>query len=467
MEKREIQEIAALQREFFESGLTRDVEYRKNSLEKIGRAIDRFQDEICAALKDDLGKSYTESMISEVSMVKAELEYMLKNIDKLASDRRAKTPQAQFAADSFIYPVPFGCVLIMSPWNYPFLLAFDPLIDAIAAGNVALVKPSAYAPETSLIIKKVIESCFSPAHVSVVTGGRAENTHLLDEKFDMIFFTGSKTVGKLVMRKASEHLTPVVLELGGKSPCIVMRDAKIKLAARRIVFGKLMNCGQTCVAPDYIYCHEDAKDELVKALIKEIRKQYGKSPLESPSYGKIINKKHFNRITRLIPGAYDDLPVMNARIAAGGNFDESKLKIEPTVLEAVSVDDPVMGEEIFGPIIPVLTYKNESEVVSYINSQDRPLAMYIFTEDSKNARRIMNQCRFGGGCINDVLIHLATSEMPFGGVGESGMGMYHGKYGFEAFSHMTSIVDKKTWMDTPIRYQPYTSAKKKILKKML
>ena len=336
----------------------------------------------------------------------------------------------------------------MSPWNYPFLLTIDPLADAIAAGNTAIVKPSAYSPATSKIIEKIITECFAPEYVAVVTGGRAENSALLEQKFDFVFFTGSQAVGKEVLRHTAEHLTPAVLELGGKSPCIIDASANIKLAAKRIVFGKYLNCGQTCVAPDYILCEKSVKDEFIKEVVKQVKLQYGENPLDNKDYGKIINEKHFDRLCGLID---------KNKVVFGGETNPYTCQIAPTVMENVTYDDAVMGEEIFGPIMPVLTFDSFDTVVDQLKCKDKPLALYIFSSDKKHIRRVTAELSYGGGCINDVVIHLATSGMGFGGVGESGMGSYHGKDGFNAFSHYKSIVDKKTWLDLPMRYQPYKS----------
>ena len=353
---------------------------------------------------------------------------------------------------------PIGTVLIMSPWNYPVLLTLDPLIDAIAAGNTAVVKPSAYAPCTFDVMKTMIEECFPAHYVAVVDGGRAENQALLQQRFDMIFFTGGKTVGREVLRHAAEYLTPVTLELGGKSPCIVDSTAKIRLAAKRIVFGKYLNCGQTCVAPDYILCDKRIRDELITAILAEIEKQFGKEPLKNPNYGKIINEKHFERILGLINGE---------KLVYGGQSEPESLRIAPTVLNNITWDDAVMGEEIFGPLLPILTFDTLNEALDTVESHPHPLALYFFSEDKAAQKKVLDTCRFGGGCINDTIIHLATSDMPFGGVGESGMGSYHGRVGFETFSHYRSIVDKKTWMDLPIRYQKYTGLKEKMMRMFL
>ena len=379
---------------------------------------------------------------------------MLKHIRSFAKEKNVLTPLAQFHSRSFKKPSPYGVALIMSPWNYPFLLTIDPLIDALAAGNTVVLKPSAYSPYTSTVIQSMIEECFDTRYVAVITGGRAENTCLLNEHFDYIFFTGSQTVGKEVMRHAAAHLTPVTLELGGKSPCIVEESANIKLAARRIVFGKYLNCGQTCVAPDYIYCDRKIKDQLLAEIKRQIKRQFRSEPLTNKNYGKIINEKHFDRITKLID---------SSKVVFGGKCDRTTLKIEPTVMDHVTFDDAVMQEEIFGPILPILTYDSLDQAIHKINSMPHPLALYVFTSDKTAARKVTARCGFGGGCINDTIIHLATSEMGFGGFGESGMGSYHGKDGFRTFSHYKSIVDKKTWLDLPMRYQPYRKVNEKLI----
>lgn len=441
-----IDEILESQREFFRSGATLPVDFRIEMLKKLRSAVRKYEPEIHAALKADLGKSDYEGFMCEVGLVLSELSFMIRHTRRFASRKIVHTPLAQFASASYQKPSPYGNTLIMSPWNYPFLLTIDPLADAIAAGNTAIVKPSAYSPATSGVIEKIIAECFPANYVAVVTGGRKENASLLEKKFDFIFFTGSQTVGKEVLRHAAETLTPVVLELGGKSPCIVDSTAKIKLAAKRIVFGKFLNCGQTCVAPDYVLCHRSVKEQLVKEICEQIKKQFGSHPLENPDYGKIINEKHFSRLCGLI---HPEKTVL------GGGGNRETLQIEPTVMDNVSWEDTVMQEEIFGPILPVLTFDGFEEVYALLAEKAKPLALYLFSEDRQRIQEVTSRCSYGGGCINDTVIHLATSEMGFGGVGESGMGAYHGKAGFEAFSHTKSIVDKKTWMDLPMRYQPY------------
>ncbi len=441
-----IHEIVESQRRFFQTGATLPVPFRVKMLRRLRDAVDSHEAEIGAALAADLGKSGYEGFMCETGLVRSELSYMIRNTGRLARARAVHTPLAQFAARSFRAPSPYGNTLIMSPWNYPVLLTLDPLADAIAAGDTAVVKPSAYAPATAALLEELIGGCFPPEYVAVVTGGRRENAALLDEKFDFIFFTGSQAVGREVLHRAAERLTPAVLELGGKSPCIVDETAKIPLAARRIVFGKFLNCGQTCVAPDYILCHSDVKDRLVEALCREVRRQYGEDPLKNPDYGRIVNEKHFQRLLGLLEGE---------KAVIGGQSSPDTLQIAPTILDSVSGDAPVMQEEIFGPILPVLTFDEFQELYGRLADGPKPLALYLFTEDRRRAREAMARFQFGGGCVNDVVIHLATSEMGFGGVGESGMGAYHGRAGFEAFSHSKSIVDKKTWMDLPMRYQPY------------
>ena len=458
MTEQEIKDLVTRQRSYFQSGATLPVSARLAALRRLYDAISSHEKEIRRALQKDLGKSGFESYMCETGMVLEEISYMLKHTRKFAREQRVHTPLAQFCSRSYKKPSPYGVTLIMSPWNYPFMLTLSPLADALAAGNTAVVKPSAYSPYTSEVLLSILTECFDPKYVAVVTGGRAENTCLLREHFDYIFFTGSQAVGKEVMRSAAEHLTPVTLELGGKSPCIVDQTADIRLAARRIVFGKYLNCGQTCVAPDYVYCHRSVKDQLIKEVQKQIRRQYGKQPLHSSDYGKIINEKHFDRILGLID---------EKKVVHGGGSDRSTLRIEPTVMDNVTFSDAVMQEEIFGPVMPILVFDSLDEVIRRINSMPHPLALYIFTSDKKTARKVTARCGFGGGCINDTIIHLATSEMGFGGFGESGMGAYHGKTGFDTFTHYKSIVDKKTWIDLPMRYQPYRKRNEKMIRHFL
>lgn len=454
MKSTEINKLVISQREFFLKGTTLDINVRINALKKLYSAIKEHEEEIYDALYKDLGKSRFEGYMCEVGLTLSEISYMLKHIRSFSREKNVHTPLAQFCSRSFKKPSPRGVVLIMSPWNYPFLLTMEPLVDAIAAGNTAILKPSAYSPNVSAVISDIIGGMFDNEYVAVVTGGREENTCLLNEHFDYIFFTGSQAVGKEVMRKAAEFLTPVTLELGGKSPCIVTENADLKLAARRIVFGKFLNCGQTCVAPDYIYVHKSVKDGLVEELIKETRRQFTERPLENRDYGKIVNEKHFNRIKGLID---------KSKVVLGGECDDKSLRIEPTIMDNVTFDDAVMQEEIFGPVMPVLTFDTIENAVSVVNEHMHPLALYIFTKSRKEAKYVTSRCNYGGGCINDTIIHLATSEMGFGGYGESGMGSYHGKAGFDTFSHYKSIVDKKCFIDLPMRYQKYSGLNDKLI----
>lgn len=454
MTEPEIKTLVDMQRAYFYTGATLDVKQRITVLESLKKCIQKYETEINTAIKADLGKSAFESYMCETGLTLSEISYMCTHLVRFAKEKTVWTPLAQFASRSYKKPSPYGVTLIMSPWNYPFLLTMEPMVDALAAGNTVIVKPSAYSPATSEIIAKIIGECFDPKLAAVVTGGRAENTALLNQHFDYIFFTGSQAVGKEVMRHAAEHLTPVTLELGGKSPCIVDKTADIRLAARRIVFGKYLNCGQTCVAPDYILCDPAVKDYLVAEIKRQIRKQFGKKPLANPDYGKIINTKHFHRINGLIDPE---------KVVMGGKSNPETLQIEPTVMDSVTFKDAVMGEEIFGPVLPVLTYASLDEAVDAINHMPHPLALYLFSSDQKTIQKVTARTGFGGGCINDTIIHLATSEMGFGGFGESGMGSYHGKDGFDTFSHYKSIVDKKTWLDLPMRYQPYRKLYEKLI----
>ncbi len=451
----EIEKIMEKQRAFFRTGKTIPLSYRKIALQRLARAIRDHERDIYAALKADLNKGETESYMCEIGMTLAELSYMLKHMNKWAAKSYKLTPLAQFSAASFTVKEPYGVVLIMSPWNYPFMLTLSPLVGAIAAGNCAVVKPSAYAPATSAVIRDILRECFDEEYVAVVEGGRAENQALLDQRFDYIFFTGGVAVGKEVMAKAAKHLTPVTLELGGKSPCVVDKTAKLNLAAKRIVFGKLLNCGQTCVAPDYILVDKEVKEEFIGYLKKWITKMYGENAAENPAYVKMINRKHFDRVVGLIDPE---------KVVFGGGWNEDTLQIEPTILADVEAADAAMQEEIFGPIFPVIAVENMQEAERFIREREKPLALYLFTQNRKLAERFLKHVPFGGGCINDTIIHLATSRMGFGGVGSSGMGSYHGKKSFDTFSHEKSIVNKHTWMDLPVRYAPYTDLQDKLLR---
>jgi len=383
-------------------------------------------------------------------MTLAELSFVERRLSRWAAKHPVLTPLAQFHARSFTVANPYGVVLVMSPWNYPFMLTMEPLIGALAAGNCVVLKPSAYAPATSRIIRELISECFPPEYVAVVEGGRKENQALLEQRFDYIFFTGGVTVGREVMRKAAEHLTPISLELGGKSPCIVDSTAKLDLAAKRLAFGKLLNCGQTCVAPDYLLIDRKVKDEFLSHLKKHIASMIGEDALDNENYVRMVSRRHYDRVMGLIDPE---------KVVFGGRGNPDTLHIQPTILDRVTADDPVMLEEIFGPVLPVIAYDSIDEAVAFINGHEHPLALYLFSEDRATQDRFLHAVPFGGGCINDTIIHLATSRMGFGGVGQSGMGSYHGKKSFDTFSHEKSIVHKSTWLDLPFRYMPYTKAK--------
>lgn len=431
--------------------------YRKQKLQDLRVAIKKYEDEIFRALKKDLNKSAFEAYETEVGIVLEEINYTLKHLNKWAKPKRIKTPIFNFLSTSYIYHEPYGKVLIMSPWNYPFQLTITPLIGAFAAGNQIIVKPSEYSSSTAIVVEKLLNEVFSQEEVTVIRGGRAVNQALLEQKYDYIFFTGSFAVGKIVMESAAKYLTPVTLELGGKSPCIIDDSAKVKLAAKRIVWGKLLNAGQTCVAPDYILVHRNIKDELVKEMINYIKEFYGESPINNPDYPKIINEKHYKRILGLIE---------NENIITGGQVDLDLMKIAPTILDDVSWQSPVMQEEIFGPVLPIIEFDNLDDVVTMIQNYPKPLALYFFTTNKENEKMLLSKVSFGGGCINDTIIHLSNSNLPFGGVGQSGMGQYHGKASFDTFSHSKSIIKKSNLVDINLRYPPFKDHLK-LLKKIL
>ena len=453
-----IESTVAAQRAYFLTGETLDVAFRKDALRRLRETILSHEAQINDALRQDLGKSPSESYMCEVGMTLSELSYTLAHVDRWARRQSVLTPLAQFHARSFTVHNPYGVVLVMSPWNYPFMLTMEPLIGALAAGNCVLLKPSAYAPATSAVIREIVSACFPREYVAVVEGGRKENQELLGQRFDYIFFTGGVTVGREVVRKAAEHLTPVSLELGGKSPCIVDATAKLDLAAKRLAFGKLLNCGQTCVAPDYLLIDRRVKDEFIALLKKHLLAMAGGDALSNAQYVHMINRKHYDRVMGLIDPA---------KVVLGGQGDPETLRIAPTILDNVTADDAVMQEEIFGPVLPVIAVDSVDEAVDFIRSREHPLALYLFSEDKRTQERFLRSVPFGGGCINDTIIHLATSRMGFGGVGHSGMGSYHGRKSFETFSHEKSIVDKSTWMDMPVRYMPYSSLKDKLLRMFL
>ena len=456
--KMNIEQIVEAQRKFFSSGKTFDIKFRREALDKLKNAIKKHETDLLEAIKQDLGKSASESYMCEVGLALSKITHIKRHLRSWTRTRRKLTPITNFHAKSMIVQEPYGVVLIMSPWNYPMLLTIEPLLGAIAAGNCAVVKPSAYSPETSKVIHQLISETFEQQYIAVITGGRAENADLLEQKFDYIFFTGGVTVGKLVMEKASKHLTPVTLELGGKSPCIIDHTANLRLAARRITFGKFLNCGQTCIAPDYVLVEKSVHVEFVRLLKEETIKMYGEDIFANKDYGKMVNQKHFDRVSGLIA---------KEKIVYGGRLKSETLQIEPTILDNISPDDAVMQEEIFGPVLPIIVISDTNEAIDFIRSRPKPLALYLFTSDKKIEKLFLREVPFGGGCINDTIIHIAANNIPFGGVGNSGMGSYHGKKTFETFSHAKSVVKKYTWLDISMRYQPYTSWKNKLVRMFL
>lgn len=449
-------EIVNKQREYFKTGETRSKEFRRNALIKLKQGIKANEDRIYEALKKDLNKSPSETYMCEIGLVYDEINFHLKHIGKWMKAKRVKTPVAQFRSKSFVSPEPYGVVLIMAPWNYPLQLCLSPLVGAISAGNCAVIKPSAYAKETSGVINKIISESFDEKYIAVIEGGREENSALLNERFDYIFFTGSVSVGKLVMEAASKNLTPVSLELGGKSPVIVDDTANIEIAARRIAFGKVINAGQTCVAPDYLFVKKSIKNDFVLAYKKALSEFFPNGDMTD--YPKIVNGKHYNRLLGLMKGE-------NAVI--GGNTNDETRYIEPTLLDGITFDSPIMQEEVFGPILPMIEYEDIKDCVKLIQSCPKPLALYLFTKSKQTEKFILDNCSFGGGCINDTVIHLATPYMPFGGVGESGMGSYHGKQSFDTFSHNRSIVKKAYSPDLSMRYHPYSAKNDALIKKFM
>lgn len=444
------------QKEYFLTGATLPVKFRKDGLEKLRKALLSNEPLINEALKKDMNKCPEEVFMTETGMVLSEINYHLKHLSNWTKKKRVITPLAQFSAKSYILPQPYGTALIMSPWNYPLLLTLSPLTGAISAGCTAVVKPSAYAPNTSAAIAKILSEIYPSHYIAAVEGGRQENAQLLDQHFDYIFFTGSAEVGKSVMAGAAKHLTPVTLELGGKSPVIVDESADIALAAKRIAFGKVLNGGQTCIAPDYLFIHQSVKEAFIAAYAKAIEEFFPCGDMSGMNV--IINEKHYNRLTALLD---------SGKAVIGGQTDPARRFIAPALLDDVSLHSPIMQEEIFGPILPVIPYGKIEECIQYITSHPKPLALYLFTSQKSVEQRIMNTCSFGGGCVNDTIIHIATPYMAFGGVGASGMGSYHGKKSFDTFTHYRSIVNKANWIDMPIRYRPYTKSKSKLIRKFL
>lgn len=448
--------IVEVQRAYYMSGATRSYEFRMDALNKLKKSILLNETLLYTAFKTDLNKSEYESYLCEIGIVLDELRFHQKHLRKWMKYRRARTSTGLLPGRCFIAPEPYGVTLIMAPWNYPLNLCFVPLIGAISSGNTAVIKPSAYAPATSSAIAKIISEAFSPEYITAVEGGRQQNTALLEERFDYIFFTGSTQVGRVVMETAAKHLTPVTLELGGKSPVIVDETANIKLAAKRIAFGKVLNAGQTCVAPDYLLIHESVKDSFVKEFEAALNDFFPDADMSHMV--TIISEKHYLRLKALFSGE---------NILLGGKYDDSRRFIEPTLIDGVTLQSPIMREEIFGPMLPIISYNNLEECIEFIRNLEKPLALYLFTESKRTREKILSRCSFGGGCINDVILHMASPNLPFGGVGASGMGSYHGKKSFDTFTHYRSIFKQHSKIDNLLRYLPYSKSKLKIVKNIL
>lgn len=445
---REIESKIAFQRNFYDSGVTKTVEFRLDMLGRLQKVIVQKEEEIFEALQKDLGKSQFESYVTEVGFVLSSISFMMKHLKEWMEPESVKTPTHLQPAKSFIVREPYGSVLIIGPFNYPFQLIMDPLVGAIAAGNCAVVKPSEATIHTAKVIKDILTDIFPPDYVQVVEGGIEETSALIHAPFDYIFFTGSATVGKIVMKAAAERLTPVTLELGGKSPVIVDQTANLKRAAERIVWGKFVNNGQTCVAPDYVLVHETVKKKLLKELINCIHDFYGEDGAESPDYGRIVNAKHFDRLAEMINQE-------KSHIVLGGKLDRDDLYVSPTLLDGVSWDGTAMEDEIFGPVLPILSYQNLGEAIHRIRQLPKPLAAYLFSENEQAQDYFLEQLSFGGGCINDTISHVGNIHLPFGGVGASGMNAYHGKASFDLFTHSKSILKKSTKVSVRLGYPPY------------
>jgi aldehyde dehydrogenase (NAD+) len=458
MNNNEISEILDEHRKYFETGITRDLEFRLQQLVKLKQMIRRNEDVLTQALQMELHKSAYEAFSTEIGILYTAINYAVKNLKKWVSPQTVKTPLMLFGARSRIYAEPYGTVLIIAPFNYPVNLVFEPLIGAIAAGNCAVIKPSELTPGVSRIITLMIKETFDEAYIRVIEGKQDVTSTLINAPFDYIFFTGSPRVGKIVMEAAARRLIPVTLELGGKNPCIVDETADIDTATRKIAWGKFSNAGQICVAPDYMIVHKQVKTHLIDSLKKHLISFYGDDPRESDDFGRIINEAHTERLCQLID---------HSKVVVGGDYDIKQKYIAPTILDSVQWNDRIMEEEIFGPILPVLEYENLDEVISHIKNKQKPLAIYIFTKDKMVGKKIIDNVSYGGGCINDVLVHVGNPHLPFGGVGTSGIGSYHGKRSFDTFSHMKSILERNMSMESDIMYPPYTAKKLGMIKKFL
>lgn len=435
-------------RDFFQTQSTKDIKFRKKYLKALKKSIKKHESDILDALKSDLGKNKVEAYATEVGFVMKELSYIIKELKNWAKTKSVTTPMMQFPAKSFIKYEPYGTVLIIGPFNYPFQLVMSPLIGALAAGNCAVVKPSEMTPQTSMVVQEILEEVFPPDYVKVVQGEKEVTSQLLDERFDYIFFTGSTKVGQIVYEKASKHLTPVTLELGGKSPVIIDDTSNLKVAAERIAFGKFMNAGQTCVAPDYILIDNEIKMKFVEALQATIQEFYGAQIEQCEDFGRIVNDNHFNRLVNIIEDS-------RQQVIYGGESNADELFVAPTIILDPKLSDSVMQQEIFGPILPIIGYDTFNEVYDIVEQYEKPLALYLFTEDSDQITAVFNRLSFGGGCVNDTILHLANPNLPFGGVGHSGIGSYHGKYSFELFSHEKSYITKSTKLESGLLFPPY------------
>lgn len=437
--------IVASQRRFFRSHKTLSVEYRLSSLRALRSAILAHEQELTDALNHDLHKSYEEAYLTEISIVLGEIDNFLKHLKGWAAPSKKSSPLKLFPSRSVVLTEPLGVALIIAPWNYPMQLLLNPLVGAIAAGCTAVLKPSPYTPTVAKVLEKIVRSAFDEEYVAVVQGDRRVNTALLNERYDIIFFTGSPELGRVVMRAAAEHLTPVVLELGGKSPVVVDKSANVELAAKRVAWGKALNSGQTCIAPDYVLIHRDVKEQFISAFARAVEELYGDDLRVSPHYVRMVSARAFDRVAGYLK---------DGRLRYGGRVDAEERFIEPTLLDEVSVDSAVMREEIFGPILPMIEIDGVEEAIEFINDREKPLALYAFAEE-RVAHRIFELTSSGGGCINDTIMHVASENIPFGGVGNSGMGRYHGRDSLYAFSHRRAVVVTPTWIDLPIRYMPY------------
>lgn len=452
MENTNIEKIhntAEAQRRFFRSGATLDMAFRKRMLGKLLSALDEWEQRLCDALWSDLHKSYEEAFLTEISIVKAEVKMHLRHLSSWARRRRVSTPLKLFPSRSYVVKEPLGCALIVSPWNYPVQLLLNPLVGAISSGCTAMLKPSPYVPHVAQVIEQMIAETFDSEYIAVVQGNREVNATLFDIRWDLIFFTGSPTLAKSVMAAAAKHLTPVILELGGKSPCIIDKSANIATTARRLAWGKTLNSGQTCIAPDYILIHKEVKEAFVKAFAEEVKQLHGEDIKRDKHYVRMVNSRAFERVASYIK---------ESKVLYGGSFDADERYIEPTLLDNPPLDAAVMTEEIFGPVFPVITLDGDGsfveQAIDFVTSREKPLALYYFGDEA-DGWRVVRHTSSGGGCINDVIMHIANEKVPFGGVGNSGMGRYHGRESFEAFSHTRSIIATSKWLDLPFRYMPY------------